>query len=209
MQHYLVEGWYFPSCDEVKIFMFIFEHPWRDFKEAVGEFLRREDMSKTTEYFISPSSFFCVFYHITLAKGEICTLIAAQSSVLYSRSNNFFRTDIHSSFVVGMAQIWNYSRPFIWSKRMHYSHLSHPIKDKISSTTWLLTMKVGWIVLFLCWRIFVPIFIDFMNCVNNYHQKGWLPPISILLRREDEEFGPGPARAAYQVSGNGLFLQQS
>ena len=30
------------------------------------------------------------------------------------------------------------------------------------------------------------------------------PPISILLRREDEEFGPGPARAGCRVSGSGL-----
>ena len=29
-------------------------------------------------------------------------------------------------------------------------------------------------------------------------------PISILLRREDEELGPGPARAGYRVSGSGL-----
>ena len=31
-----------------------------------------------------------------------------------------------------------------------------------------------------------------------------VPPISILLRREDEELGPGPARAGYRVSGSGL-----
>ena len=30
------------------------------------------------------------------------------------------------------------------------------------------------------------------------------PPISILLRREDEELGPGPARAGYRVNGSGL-----
>ena len=29
-------------------------------------------------------------------------------------------------------------------------------------------------------------------------------PISILLRREDEELGPGQARAGYRVSGSGL-----
>ena len=35
-------------------------------------------------------------------------------------------------------------------------------------------------------------------------RKAGEPPISILLRREDEEFGPGPARAGYRVSGSGL-----
>ena len=35
-----------------------------------------------------------------------------------------------------------------------------------------------------------------------------LPPISILLRREDEELGPGPARAGYRVSGIGLAWEE-
>ena len=34
------------------------------------------------------------------------------------------------------------------------------------------------------------------------------PPISILLRREDEELGPGPARAGYRVSGSGLAWEE-
>ena len=40
-------------------------------------------------------------------------------------------------------------------------------------------------------------------------QKGAVgPPISILLRREDEELGPGPARAGYRVSGSGLAWEE-
>ena len=33
-------------------------------------------------------------------------------------------------------------------------------------------------------------------------------PISILLRREDEELGPGQARAGYRVSGIGLAWEE-
>ena len=39
---------------------------------------------------------------------------------------------------------------------------------------------------------------------GNRRSRAFVTPISILLRREDKEFCPGPGRAGYRVSGSGL-----
>ena len=124
---------------------------------------------------LSLSSLLCLLSYHTGTRKDMHFDCSSIIRSLFQEQKLPRHTDLHSSFVVGMAQIIGTSQGHswrqAWSRRMHCSHLSHPIKGKISSTTRILTMKVGWIVLFLCWRIFVPILnIDIMNWVNDYHQ---------------------------------------